>query len=283
VSIIIPVFNQLPRLEKCLEAISSNTPLAEAWEVVAVNNGSAADVAEYLAAAERRYPRLRVLTNEQNQGFSRACNQGAAAAACPNVLFLNSDTEVQSGWLRPLVEVLCNDPRVGAVGARLLYPDNTLQHAGIIFALHQGHPHRNPLDIKMIYRKYQADLPDANELRLYPAVSGACILLRKQTFAAVGGFEEGYWNGCEDLDLCLKLLERGLLVVYEPKSCAYHHEFQSGPERFRRSNENAQLLRDRWLGKVPPGAVFGFYTPDTKKFIVQRRPQRYIAPAKVTR
>src|SRR5262249_49089946 len=150
-------------------------------------------------------------------------------------------TEVHPGWLRPLVAILRNDPRVGAVGARLLYPDNTLQHAGIIFAYHQGYNHPNPLEIKMAYRKYPADLPQANQTRLYPAVSGACMLLRKATFTAVGGFEEGYWNGCEDLDLCLKLLVRGLLIVYEPRSVALHHEFQSGPERFSRTTENSKL------------------------------------------
>jgi GT2 family glycosyltransferase len=189
---------------------------------------------------------LRAILNTENTGFAAACNQGARAARGKYVVFLNNDTEVQSNWLGPLFSLAEADPAVAAVGSKLLYPDGTIQHAGVALADCWDH---DPLLAFHLFAREKADFPLANQRRIYQAVTAACMLARKSHFDQVGGFDEQYWNGYEDVDLCLRFQERGWLTVYEPASVVIHHESQSGPERFRRAAENIERFHRQWLEK----------------------------------
>lgn len=262
VSIIIPLFNKVEFTQQCLESIAAQTP-AGLFEVILVDNASTDGTRELLAQLEGD---VTVITNQQNLGFAKACNQGAAASKGKYLLFLNNDTEAHPGWLEPLVQVLDQEPDVAAVGSKLLFPDGTLQHAGVEIVEEQG------LGIPLcpnhrFYRK-AGDLPEANQRADVQVVTAAAMLVRSDCFRTVGGFDESYWNGYEDVDLCFKIGERGWRIVYEPRSCLAHFESASGPERRVKENENLALMTKRWLGQVAPDFR---RTPDGVKLLHPKR------------
>jgi GT2 family glycosyltransferase len=223
-SIIIPVYGDPALLTACMVAIvEADTP---PHELVLVDNGTGVVLPE---AADM------VVINEQNQGFAKACNQGAEAASGDVLVFLNVDTEPQPGWLPPLVAPL-TDPVVGATGARLIYPNGAVQHAGIELFRHKR---------DLAARNIKDDLPS----RDVEGVTGACLAVRADVFAKVGGFDESYWNGYDDVDLCLKIRVVGFRIEYVAESTVVHHESATGPERWSKVNENVARLQ-KWKGNA---------------------------------
>ncbi len=252
VTIVIPVFGKLELTRACLASLAA-APVGASFEVVVVDNASPDGTAAWLrevAAAGR----VRAIFNPANTGFAAACNQGAAAARGRHLLFLNNDTEVTPGWLDPLVDTLDLDPRVDAVGARLLYPDGTIQHGGVVL-VEQRRAEGTTLGGMHLALRKPADDPAANRPQRLQAVSAALMAVRRATFDELGGFDTAYWNGNEDVDLCLRIGERGGLVVYRPESVVIHHESQSGPERWTKVGDNVRLLSERWLGRARPDIV----------------------------
>lgn len=256
VSIVIPVFNKLEFTRPCLESLARTLAPGLA-EVIVADNGSTDGTLEYLKSLGSA---VRVVRNPENLGFARACNLGAREAHAPLVLFLNNDTEAHEPWLEPLVALMDADPRVVAAGSKLLFPDGTIQHAGVMLLDDQHLP--DPLVARHVHHGAPGDLPDANVRRAYQALTAACLLVRRAAFLDAGGFDEGYWNGYEDVDLCLELQSRGGLLVYEPASVLTHHESKSGAQRFTGTLANIARLHERWLGRatvdgvVEPGGRF---------------------------
>lgn len=250
VSIIIPLFNRIDLTKQCLEGLAQTVGDTIPHEIILVDNGSTDGTAEYLRSVGNR---VSVISNSSNQGFAKACNQGARAASGRYLLFLNNDTVPQPGWLEPLVQVLEDDPAVAAVGSKLLYPDGTIQHAGVVLV--DNRAGNDPLCGEHIWRGRPADLPEANRPYRYQALTAACLLVRRTAFEAVQGFDEGYWNGYEDVDLCFKLGRKGWQLVYQPQSVVIHYESKSGPERFSRVAGNVERLHRTWLGKIAPDMV----------------------------
>jgi GT2 family glycosyltransferase len=236
VSIVIPVWNKVEYTHACLVRLQAVTP-AGTYEVVLVDNGSTDATPDLLAALSGD---VKVVRNEQNLGFARACNQGAAVAGGRYLLFLNNDTEPHPGWLEPLVEVLDEEPDVGVVGSKLLFPNGLVQHAGV-WVITDEDRH----EMHGYHRLYLA-VPDdpAVEARAdLQVVTGAALAIRRELF--------------EDVDLCLKVRKAGHRVVYEPRSTLTHHESVSGPERFARASDNVRRLNDLWSDRVKPDAVGG--------------------------
>jgi len=246
VSIIIPVFNQIEFTKKCLNAIFQNTP-PDLFEIIIIDNASTDETSIFLSNLRER---IKFITNNQNMGFAKACNQGVNKASGKYLLFLNNDTEVQPEWLNSLVEVLDKDKSVAAVGSKLLFPDKTIQHAGVEIVNNQKLP--DPLVARHIYYQQAENYPKANEISTYQALTAACLLVRRSAFEAVEGFDELYWNGYEDTDLGFKFQKQGWLLIYQPKSVVIHYESQSGPERFSRVQHNIERLHQKWLGKINP-------------------------------
>lgn len=244
-SIIIPAFNRVDMTARCLQSIIANTAGIH-YEVILVDNGSTDATPELCAGLGGNAV---VIRNDENLGFARACNQGAAAASSDRLLFLNNDTEPHPGWLPPLLETLDSAPDVGAVGSLLLFPDGTVQHAGVVLVELPGYP---TLAAQHMPYQVPADDPLVCRRREVAAVTAACVLIRREAFSAAGGFDEGYWNGYEDVDLCLTLGAAGWRIMYEPASVLLHHESASGPERFARRDANVDRLQQRWAGKVVP-------------------------------
>lgn len=246
VSIIIPVFNKVEFTRKCCEALAKNTPQGS-YELILVDNASTDGTRDFLKGLAGD---VKIITNEKNRGFSRACNQGARLASTQYLLFLNNDTEPMKGWLEPLLNILFRDNSVCAVGGKLMFPDGTIQHAGVAIIEDQVLP--DPLVARHVYYGETGDAAEANQLRQYQALTAACLLVRKSAFHEAGGFDEDYWNGYEDVDLCFKLQERGWKLVYQPESVLIHHESKSGPERFSKVSDNIQRLHSKWIGKIKP-------------------------------
>ena len=252
VSIVIPVFNKLDLTRACVASIEAQ-PTAASFEILVVDNGSTDGTGDWLAAAPRD-GRLRAVASAKNLGFSRGCNLGAAHARGRYLLFLNNDMEVLPGWLDPMVRTLDADPDVGVVGARLLFPDGTIQHAGVAVV---DYVEETPPIIGGQHKSYRkpGDDPEVLRPQVLQVVTGACLMIRPEVFAAAGGFDEGYWNGNEDVDLCLKAGEAGWLVVYRPESTVIHYESQSGPERFARTLPNIARFNAAWRGRARPDFV----------------------------
>ncbi|MFH1567317.1 MAG: glycosyltransferase [Gemmatimonadota bacterium] len=238
VSIVIPVYNQAEFTEKCLYAIAANSggpdePAPE-YEVIVVDNGST-DWTMYLLHAMEGD--IRVISNDANLGFARACNQGAAEARGDFVLFLNNDTVPHPGWLQPLVALADSDPGIGALGAKLLYPDTgRIQHAGL--AMVGGVPEH-------LYRGLEADDPRVDAVRDLDMVTGACLMVRSDLLTGLGGFDTRYLNGVEDVDLCLRVRDAGYRVVYCPGSVLDHHEGVS-EGRFDHVRDNVRQFLEQW-------------------------------------
>lgn len=223
VSIIIPLFNQWPYTKRCLDALERTAPDAE---VVLVDNGSTDATKNHTVTVK----------NPANLGFAVACNQGAWNAAGDVLVFLNNDTEPLDGWLDPLIAPLAEG--YGAAGAKLIYPHGLIQHAGV------------DVDLRLPPGKeaqgVQKDLPS----RDVDAVTGACLAIHRELFLSLGGFDEGYWNGYEDVDLCLSVRAAGYPIRYVRESVVIHHESRSGPERWSKVRENVFRLREKWSADV---------------------------------
>ena len=233
-SIIIPVFNKADLTKQCLIHLAEVTT-GISYEVVLVDNHSTDGTREFL---ETLGGDVQIIGNATNLGFAKACNQGARAAKGKHLVFLNNDTIPKTGWLDALVYEVDTHSDVAVVGSKLLYPDSTIQHAGVVFSRLLKTPYH-------IFRGVPENLPAVNSRREFQAVTAACMLVRKETFEKIGGFDEGFVNGFEDVDLCLRIRQMGQKIVYQPKSCLYHLESQTSGRKDHDA-ENAQRFIERW-------------------------------------
>lgn len=224
VSVVIPHYGDRALTDACLAALDKNTD--EEVELVLVDNGTGETFDVDIE-----------IHNPRNQGFAVACNQGAKAATGDVVVFLNNDTVPHPGWLTPLVSAL-QDETVGAAGSLLRYPDYRVQHAGVRLAWEAG-----------TLTAY--NILEDGARRNVEAVTGACMAVDRSKFLSIGGFDEQYWNGYEDVDLCLTMRHMGWNVVYQPGSVVTHHESASGPERWTRARENVRRLQIKWATYEP--------------------------------
>lgn len=240
VSIIIPVLNRLDLTAACLKAIQGTTS-AGVTEVIIVDNGSYSRTRTYLCQ-QAIVGNLRLIINDRNEGFGRACNRGALAARGRYLLFLNNDTEATPGWLEALLSA-AQGSQVAAVGAKLLYPDGRVQHAGVVFS-----PDKVP---QHVHRFAQSDAPEVNRCGPVAAVTAACMLISRALFLEMGGFDEVYRNGYEDIDLCLRLRASGRNILYQPQAVVYHHESQSAG-RIDHDSQNYRIFIGRWATCITP-------------------------------
>lgn len=243
VSIIIPVFNKVTLTRRCVESILKAPP-SISFEIVIVDDHSQDGTRDYLAYLSRRYNFVKTRSNSRNMGFSASCNRGAEIAKGKFFIFLNNHTVTLPGWLEALVEVAERDRNIAVVGAKLLYPNNTIQHAGVLF---RNFPF--PVTPFHVYAGEPADYPEANVELDYDAVTAACMLVKRKIFEKLGGFDERFVNGYEDVDFCLRVKDAGYRIVYTPRSVVYHLE-SSSHGRFDRSIPNIRILHNKWMGKV---------------------------------
>lgn len=257
VSIVIPVFNKCELTTACLASLDSlrNTTGSE---VIVVDNASSDGTQEYLAELGNE---VIVWRNEQNLGFAKACNQGAMLAQGSYIVFLNNDTEVHPGWLDALRDELRTNPETGIVGGRLLYPDGTIQHAGVAIGRDQIPFH--------IHRQLPADHPLVSGRRTFPVVTAACAAVRRQEFYRLGKFDELFVNGHEDIDLCFRYREQKQDVVYRPDCLVTHHESVSEGRMASRPQNLARTFR-KWRYQLLQDD-FRYAFPESERQVPEQR------------
>jgi GT2 family glycosyltransferase len=237
-SIVIPVFNRAVFTKACLLALERSVPAEQLpHEVIVVDNGSTDETPYLLNAWARSRANARVASMGQNLGFARACNEGARLARRQYLVFLNNDTLPTPGWLHKMLRLAEGEAQVGIVGSKLLFPNGRIQHIGVVFD-----QNKNP---RHIYRGLSSDIPPAKTSREYQAVTGACLLVAKDLYQAVGGMDESYENSYEDVDLCMKVRARGYRVLVCADSVVYHFEGMSEGRRLY-DLRNSALFKARW-------------------------------------
>ena len=236
VSVIIPVWNLWEMTEACLRSLAEHSA-GENMQVVVVDNHSTdATDTDLAPLGESLFgPSFKAVRMDENVGFARGCNAGARAADGELLFFLNNDTTLTPRWLPPLREAMA-DPRVGAVGPLLLYPDGTVQHCGIYVTPFNTVGH--------LYEHLPGTFAAARKNHPLQAITGAAIMLRKTDFEACGSFHEAYRNGFEDIDLCFSLRARGQKLRVEGRSVIHHHTSRT-PGRFAHDVENSAVLMQR--------------------------------------
>jgi GT2 family glycosyltransferase/glycosyltransferase involved in cell wall biosynthesis/Tfp pilus assembly protein PilF len=258
VSVIIPVLNKLELTRKCLDALRQNTP-AELCEVIVWDNGSTDDTRAFFQRQPASDNAVRYFRSEENLGFVGGNNAAAQHARGRFLVFLNNDTEPQPGWLEALLQTIEACPGVGAVGAKLIYPNGKLQEAGgVIFRDASGWNYGRTEDPRD---------PRFNFTREVDYCSAACLLVRAGLFRQLGGFDPRFAPAYyEDTDLCFALRQAGYKVLYQPRCQIIHHEGATAGQDLNHGFKHHQAINrrtffDKWqttLARQPapdPGRV----------------------------
>lgn len=261
-SIVIPIKDALPFLDRCLASLQKVTNIN--FELILVNDGSNQETVNYLS----KFPQLNVIHHRESKGFVEACHAGAQKSIGKYILFLNSDTElIDPLSFRKMLDVFKNNSKIGVVGSRLVLENNTIQHTGLVF---------DPKQMNYMHRYYGKDMNDpvvyVNEA--VDVVTGACFMTTKELWNKLGGFDKIYSPGYfEDTDYCLRAKESGFSTIYCGEALLYHYQsksFSGGPskEHFSRNHE---VFKQRWVrtGKVIkyPKIAACYITKDAEEFI----------------
>ncbi len=250
VSIVIPNKDEKETLKKCLESIWKKTSYSNYEIILVENNSTTQEIRDYYKELDGK-ERVRVVYWDKEFNYSAINNFGISHAKGEYILCLNNDiTVISPDWMEELL-ANCQRPEVGIVGARLYYPDNTIQHAGIVLGMggcagslfvglarsRGGYLHKAAL---------QQDLS---------AVTAACFMVKKEVFEKAGGFEEKLAVAFNDVDFCLKVRHAGYLVVYDPYAELYHHEsktrgYENTEAKKRRFQEEIEYMRCHWMPDI---------------------------------
>jgi len=252
VSIVIPSYNDLPFLTKCLASVELTCAGFE-YEVIVVDDFCEPENRTRLRQVEGG--RVRVIFREHRGGFAKAVNTGIAEARW-DVVLLNSDTVAQPGWLDALQRAAYTQPGVGLVSPMLVYPDGLIQYGGTYYARRLA-----PQWYGHLYVGRTANDPLANQPWFIRSVSGACVYIRHEVLEAIGGLDEEFWLGFEDVDFGLRAWAAGFRSWYEPSAKLVHHESATrGYSQGKRElgsmryfwRKWAPMVMERGLTSLPP-------------------------------
>ena len=248
VSIIIPTKNLGEILDKCLFSIFEKTTYPN-YEVILIDNGSTeAATIDIINKWKNQEPeRFRCFPLDIPFNFSKLNNFAVKQAKGKYLLFLNNDVEILTpDWIEAMVEQ-AQRPSIGAVGALLLYPDDTIQHAGVVAGLGgvAGHSHKH---FQVGSSGYFSHINTVNN---FSAVTAACMMCRRDVFEEVGGFEEEIAVAFNDVDFCFKLVEKGYRNIYLPHVVLYHYEsksrgYEDTPEKLARFIKEVEYVQKKW-------------------------------------
>lgn len=253
VSVIIPNKDEKETLKACIDSIREKTEYPN-YEIIIVENNSTTDEIFQYYKELSQDPRIRLLRWKKEFNYSAINNYGVRHANGEYLLFLNNDvTVITPGWIKELLGV-CQRPEVGAAGVKLIYPDNTIQHAGCVIGLGgiAGHMF---VDMPANRTGY---LHKASILQDMSAVTAACMMMKRTAFEEAGGFTEKLSVAFNDVDLCLKVRKNHKLIVYDPYVQLYHMESKTrgaedNKEKVRRFQEEIEYMRCQWLDILKKG------------------------------
>lgn len=246
VSIIIPNKDERKTLQKCIASILKKTAYRNYEIIIVENNSTSKDIFEYYHMLEKN-KKIKVVRWEDSFNYSKINNFGVRHAKGEYILLLNNDVEVINGdWLSEMI-ANCQRPEVGIVGAKLLYPDNTVQHGGVIIGLGgiAGHAFVGKDGMQPGY------FGRAFVQQNLSAVTAACLMVRRSVFEEVGGLEETLQVAFNDVDFCLKVRRAGYLVVMNPSVLLYHYESKTRgaedtPEKKARFDSEIRYMAEHW-------------------------------------
>ena len=224
VSILIPFRDRVEMTAECVSAIRNHTDDVE-YEIILLDNWSTSPEAEVFAAEQANMPETKVIRIVETFNYSRINNIGAQAARYEFLLLMNNDVVVRDpSWLRRMLDECLVNASVGAVGAKLLYPEGTVQHAGVVLGVGGVADHA----FRGIGGQAPGYMMRAMAAQEVSAVTAACMLVRRHAFEAVGGFDEAELTvAFNDVDLCIKLTKSGWQIIYMPDAVAEHRESTS--------------------------------------------------------
>jgi GT2 family glycosyltransferase len=232
ISFVTPLFNCIGYTREYLRTLAQTVPNV-AYEIVLVDDLSTDGTRQFLKNLSN--PPYRVFLNQSNEGFAKSSNIGARHAKGKYLCFLNNDLLLRPGWMDPMYALLRSQPDVGAVGNIQIEPGSGLiHHAGVFFDW-DGRP--------LHAWRYRRRRPEG-DFGEWNAITAACFMIEAQLFREVGGFDEAYRNGFEDIDLCVRLRQKGYRLLVSYRSVIDHHASVS-PGRTQYDDEN----RERFLGK----------------------------------
>ena len=254
VSIVIPNRDHMEDLSRCVESIVHKSTY-ENYEIVVVeNNSETKEIFDYYKALEHN-EKIRVVKYEGDFNFSRICNLGVSFTQGKYVVLLNNDMKVITReWIEELL-MYAQRPDVAAVGGKLYYADNSIQHAGIVIGLgaHRAAGHTHYKDDKM-HLGYMGRLCYAQDVT---AVTGACLLVNREQYDEVGGLDDTFSVAFNDVDFCLKLRKAGYLNVFTPFCEMYHYESKTRGmeegEKLKRFQNEVDLFREKWKAELEAG------------------------------
>lgn len=270
VTLVIPTRNGLELLRRCLESIEAKTDYPN-YDIIVVDNGSDEPALLTYLESLRCSGKLEVLRDDGPFNFSRL-NNGAVSVARGSIIgLLNNDLEViNADWLSEMASQALR-PGIGAVGAMLWYPDNTVQHAGVVMAGGMaGHVHKG------LARGEKGYFGRAALVQNFGAVTAACLVVRKDIYEAVGGLDEDFAVAFNDIDFCLRLTAGGYRNLWTPYAQLYHHEsasrgYEDTPEKIARFTREIEHLRQRWGNNLFHDPAYNpNLDPETKDFSLAR-------------
>ena len=253
VSVIIPNKDEKETLQTCLEMLEKNTSYRNFEIIIIENNSTTEEIFKYYKELSSD-PRIRLLRWGKEFNYSAINNFGASHARGEYLLFLNNDVKsINPDWMEEMLGV-CQRPEVGGVGAKLIYPDNTIQHAGCVIGMGgiEGHMF---VDMPADRTGY---LHKASLLQDMSAVTAACLMMKKEVFEEAGGFTEELAVAFNDVDLCLKVRKSMHLIVYDPYAKLYHMESKTrgaedSVEKVRRFQTEIEYMRCHWIDILKNG------------------------------
>lgn len=235
VSIIVPLYNGYTLTRAMLASLQDTLPPSLNHEIILIDDGSTDGTREWLRSL--RGSQIRIILNEHRLGYAGANNRAAALANGKFVLMLNNDLVLLPGWFEPLFD-LATERALGIVGnVQISVRTRLIDHAGVFFDAAGAPVHFRP----------SFEFLGVHPVIIAPAVSGAVLIMQRRLFLDLGGFDEGYRNGYEDIDLCLRAASAGWQIAIAARSAAYHY-ISSAPGRHDAENDNAYRFAARWGG-----------------------------------
>ena len=261
ISVIIPNKDHTDDLDICLKSLYEKS-LYKNFEVIIVeNNSTEKETFEYYEALTQKHGNIKIVTWKGNFNYSAINNFGVNYAKGEYILLLNNDVEIVNGSCLEEMLMFAQRKDVGAVGAKLYYSDDTVQHAGVILGLGgtAGHAHKH------FGRSHPGYMARASIAQNLTACTAACLMMRRDVFDEVGGLDESFEVAFNDVDLCMKIRKKGYLVVFTPYAELYHYESKSRgndstPEKLERFRGEIDRFKEKWQKQLDDGDPY--YNPN---------------------
>lgn len=261
ISVIIPNKDHTDDLDICLKSLYEKSSYKNFEVIIVENNSTEKETFEYYEALTKKHCNIKIVKWEGNFNYSAINNFGVSYAKGEYILLLNNDVEIINGSCLEEMLMFAQRKDVGAVGAKLYYSDDTVQHAGVILGLGgtAGHAHKH------FGRNHPGYMARASIAQNLTACTAACLMMRRDVFDEVGGLDEEFEVAFNDVDLCMKIRKKGYLVVFTPYAELYHYESKSRgndgtPEKLERFRGEIDRFKEKWQKQLDDGDPY--YNPN---------------------